>query len=142
MAVATIERIVLVCGDRAWTARGPIEFLLRSLPKDGKTVVITGGANGADRIAWEIAREIGHRNVRLDAPWGAYGKRAGPIRNQWMLDLFQMFANAFTAAAADVHAYHQNIASSKGTADMLIRVRHAGVEYKIHSDVEEGIPVE
>lgn len=134
-----VERIVLVCGDRNWTARAPIKKLLRTLPIDGRTIVITGGAAGADAIAWDLARALGHRNVRMDAPWAAYGLRAGPIRNGWMLDMLRWFHAAHPNAPADVHAFHQNIASSKGTADMLQRVREAGVAYTLHSDPEEVI---
>src|SRR5262249_8791901 len=108
-----VERIVLVCGDRNWTARAPIEALLSALPLDGGTVVITGGAPGADTIAWEVARALGHRNVRMDAPWDAYGKRAGPIRNGWMLHLLLMFTVACRNATPEVHAFHERIASSK-----------------------------
>ena len=128
-----ILRVALVCGDRNWSDSLAIRDVLDTFPEGDQTVVITGGARGADIIAWHIAKDKGFRNIRIDAPWEAFGKRAGPVRNQWMLDLLLMMRSANHAPIYDVHAFHGNIASSKGTADMLSRARAAGVAYTIHT---------
>lgn len=132
----SIERILILCGDRNWTDRRPIAAFITTLPSGLGTVVITGGASGADTIGCDLSRDAGHRSIRMDAPWRFYGKRAGPIRNQWMLDVLQALVNAHPAAVADVHAFHDHISSSKGTADMLARARKAGVPYTIHTSGE------
>lgn len=129
----TIQLIVILCGDRNWTDPGPIERLIATFPAGEATILITGGARGADSLAWELARKAGHRNVRMDAPWDAYGTRAGPIRNQWMLDILSGLWDVDGEAAVHVHAFHDNIASSKGTADMLGRARRASIPITIHS---------
>ena len=48
--------------------------------------MITGGAKGADWLGhyWAIKRGIPYKVFPAD--WMTYGKAAGPIRNQQMLD--------------------------------------------------------
>jgi len=132
----SVTRIVLICGDRAWSTRAPIENFLRTLPDAGRTVVITGGASGADTIAADTATHLGHRSIVMAPPWRHYGKRAGPLRNGWMLDALRLHMNGYPHAQCDVHAFHSDIARSKGTADMLSKARAAGIRYEIHS--QEG----
>lgn len=124
-----VQRAFIFCGDREWKDFGAIQLVLNSIPPQD-TAIITGGARGADTIAWQKALNGGFRAIRMDAPWEAFDKYAGPMRNQWMLDLLL----AFRELGADVfaHAFHANISSSKGTADMLGRLRKAGVTYTIH----------
>lgn len=77
---------VLVCGGRDYTNR---QFLFDVL--DGVhsqtpiSLVIEGGATGADRLArsWAIARGIAFQT--FEANWKLYGGRAGPVRNAKML---------------------------------------------------------
>jgi hypothetical protein len=57
------------------------------------TEIIHGGARGADYMAeilYIYIRENTDRKInriRMDAEWDKHGKRAGPIRNQQMVDL-------------------------------------------------------
>ncbi len=53
-----------------------------AMPMD---VLIHGGANGVDRMAAEIAKELGIRCEEFSADWGL-GRAAGPVRNQKMVD--------------------------------------------------------
>ena len=50
-------------------------------------VIIHGGARGADTLAGKWAHARGHLCVVIPANWHLYGKRAGHIRNGWLLDL-------------------------------------------------------
>jgi hypothetical protein len=52
----------------------------------GQLVVITGGATGADAEAYHVARHHGYETEVYLADWESYGRAAGPIRNQRMLD--------------------------------------------------------
>jgi len=48
--------------------------------------IISGTANGADRLGERYAKEKGYPVVRFPAKWSEYGKSAGPIRNKEMAD--------------------------------------------------------
>ena len=102
---------VLVCGGRDYTARTQVARQLASLPDD--TVIITGGARGADYLAWSEAKRLGLAQEVYQADWDAYGKKAGMIRNQEMLDSGIDLVLAFPGG--------------RGTADMVRRARAAGV---------------
>ena len=73
---------VLVCGDRCWADPAPI---LRELRRHRATVVIHGGARGADTLAGEAAQTMKVPVEVFPAQWNLYGKSAGPIRNKQML---------------------------------------------------------
>jgi hypothetical protein len=53
---------------------------------DAETVIIHGGARGADSMAGKYASEKGLKVQVYPADWNKHGKAAGPIRNQQMLD--------------------------------------------------------
>ena len=107
---------VLICGDRNWTDRGPIEAYLASLTPEF-TVVVHGGARGADMIGGEVAKQMGMAVEQYSANWKQYGKAAGPIRNCQMLD----------SQIDLVVWFHDNIESSKGTKNMIVQAKKAGV---------------
>lgn len=95
---------VLVCGSRRWTDRWIIGtvlngFLEEAIINFGSLVVIEGCSGGADMFAHHFydgpcesptgGSHAGHQNVKHEhypADWQRYGKRAGYIRNQRMLD--------------------------------------------------------
>lgn len=66
----------------------------------------------------------GMKVLVFNAEWGKYGKKAGPVRNQKMLD--EGMPNV-------VYAFHSNIEASRGTRDMLERVQKAGLKYTVIS---------
>lgn len=109
---------VLVCGGRGFADSGLVFATLDALAKtEVIDCIIEGDARGADRIAgaWAKRRRI---DLRLfPADWNKYGKRAGPIRNQEMLDKGEPdLVIAFPGGV--------------GTADMVRRARAAGVEVR------------
>src|SRR3569832_2373430 len=77
---------VLVCGGRRYTDQTfAFAVLDRVHVKRPITLIIEGGATGADRFAreWAIARGV--RYQTFEANWQRYGNRAGPVRNHTML---------------------------------------------------------
>lgn len=88
----------------------------------GDLTVVHGGANGADRMAGKLAEAMCWPVVVFPAHWESYGRAAGPIRNQEMLDKGKP---DFAIAA------HRNLSTSKGTADMVRRLERAGVPYEL-----------
>jgi hypothetical protein len=69
---------VLMCGDRKWRDAAAIK---RELDKLAPSVIISGGARGADALAAEYARAAGIELIEHPAEWKRYGRVAGPIRN-------------------------------------------------------------
>lgn len=50
------------------------------------TQVVEGDARGTDRLCGRVANSMGIPVRKFRADWDGLGKRAGPIRNQQMLD--------------------------------------------------------
>lgn len=81
--------------------------------------VITGGAKGADSIGDAWAMEVGLITEVFEANWAAYGKSAGPVRNEQM------------ALAADgLVAFWDG--KSRGTKDMIRRALTKGLEVHVY----------
>jgi hypothetical protein len=109
---------VLVCGGREYEDRKRLRTALSQMHAETPfSVVIAGGAPGADRLAEEWARHNGLPTIRMEANWTRYGRRAGPIRNGWML----------THAAPDLVVAFPG---GNGTADMVRQASAAGVPVK------------
>lgn len=112
---------VLVCGSRDWTDRKRIRSRLLNLPK-GSTV-IHGGARGADRLAAEVAHELGHQVLDMPAHWrlnGHYNPRAGLERNLRMLDLKPELVIAFWDGG------------SSGTKHTIEQATRRGIALEVH----------
>jgi hypothetical protein len=75
---------VLVCGGRNYQDRQRLFTVLDGLPIDW---LIAGDCpTGADMMAHRWAYERGVPASMGDADWKTYGRSAGSICNQWMLD--------------------------------------------------------
>lgn len=117
---------VILCGDRSWSDWTAIVKVLRSFdPRT--TLVITGGAPGADTLAERAAEALGFQaRVVMRAEWEKYGRAAGPRRNQQMLDAL---LGGDASDHRQVIGFHDSLADSKGTKDMLTRSSKAMRRY-------------
>lgn len=136
--------IVLACGDRHWTDALAVEWALEYLRthRDEPLTVIEGGARGADSIAGRWAarhRAVGVGWIRFPAEWNRYGKRAGPVRNQQMLDY--LLQGRQVGQTVGVLAFHGDLEQSRGTKDMVTRAKRAGVPVKHVSHAASRVPV-
>jgi SLOG family YspA-like protein len=78
---------VLVCGGRNYADYDKLSHVLSELhAKTPITELIHGGYRGADQRAGRWAKAHGIPVHVYHADWDAFGPRAGPIRNQRMLD--------------------------------------------------------
>lgn len=80
---------VLFFGGRTFNNSAIISVVLDRLPYILGTTcfaVVHGGARGADSLSGQMAMARGLPVIIVNANWEFYGKRAGPIRNAWMLD--------------------------------------------------------
>lgn len=110
---------VLVCGDRHYADRAAVFATLDDLNgRDGISLVIEGEAPGADTFGREWGEVHNVPIARFPADWDKYGRAAGPIRNRQML----------VEGQPDLVVYfHDDLAHSKGTADMVRQAMKAGV---------------
>jgi len=77
---------LIVCGGRNYRNIHAVRHVLTAVhAKRPITLLIEGGAKGADRLAREWAVATGVPVATEEADWDKYGKRAGPIRNGLML---------------------------------------------------------
>lgn len=88
---------ILVCGGHHYGDYKTVDQVLRRYinPFDGESIVITGGAAGADSMTEQWCEKNGIHNARVVALWKAHGKAAGPIRNRAMLELSPELVIAF-----------------------------------------------
>ncbi|AWL03387.1 DUF2493 domain-containing protein [Massilia oculi] len=78
---------LLVCGGRDFKNVSRVRHVLHAIhAKRAVTLLIEGGAAGADRLAREWAVENGIPVQTFQADWKAHGKAAGPIRNGRMIN--------------------------------------------------------
>ena len=110
---------ILFCGARAWTDSAAV---LDAMLQESPDVVIEGSAKGADSIARDIAKKLGIVVLEFPANWDLYGRSAGFIRNQQMLD---------EGKPDKVIAFQFYLAESKGTADMIKRAKKAGIPVRV-----------
>lgn len=83
---------VLICGGRDYQDEKRVAQSLKNFQTyTGKTVtlIIAGGASGADFLATKVAKEQGIPWVEMPANWDKFGKAAGSMRNKAMLDLLK-----------------------------------------------------
>lgn len=113
---------VLICGDRHWTDYVMIADRVATLPKGSE--VIEGEAKGADLMARRAAEQHGLLVLSWPAEWDRYGRAAGPVRNQRMLK---------EGRPEEVWAFHDDLANSKGTKDMVRQAQKMGVPVKVFS---------
>lgn len=79
---------VLICGSRS--INDPT-LVSRAVSQSGMapTHIISGGARGVDRLAFEYASSRGIEFTEYLADWDRYGKRAGFMRNCVMVGVAQ-----------------------------------------------------
>lgn len=103
-----------VCGGRTYGHVQAMREAFKELPKD--TVIVHGGAPGADALAADVANEFGFRVIEISADWHKFGNAAGPIRNQWIVD----------SGADKLFAFP----GGRGTNDMITKCEAAGIPVK------------
>jgi len=118
--------IVLICGDRNWHDFKTIEEFLTTLPSD--TVIVEGDCFGADKMSGYLAEKLGMFVIKVPAKWDKFGNIAGPLRNSTMIHCYEPDL---------VVAFHNDLANSKGTKNMVNQAKLAGIKVKIITNGEK-----
>ena len=84
--------------------------------------IVSGHARGADALGEKYAREHGLQVTVIPAHWEIFGRSAGMIRNQEMID-YALKESPLLVAFWD--------GESKGTENTIKRARKAGVDTRI-----------
>lgn len=79
---------VAIVGSRGWSDRFAIKEYVRKFPEG--TVVVSGGAKGADQIGVRFAKERGLQTEVILPEWDRLGKQAGIIRNREIISRVEM----------------------------------------------------
>ena len=104
---------LMVTGSRHWDN---YEIVHRELAKIMPTEIIEGGAPGLDTLAKQWGVLNGIPVIEVEAQWKTYGKKAGPLRNGWMLDLEPDLVIGFP------------MPDSRGTWDAINQAVHRGID--------------
>lgn len=115
---------VLICGGRDFGNYAQILKVIQDIGPENIEVVIHGAADGADSIAGSVAKGLGIKVMEFPANWEKFGKSAGPIRNQDMLD---------EGKPDLVIAFPDR--ESRGTWDMVRRAKREGVEVRVIENI-------
>lgn len=119
---------VVITGDRHWTNWRFIYATLDEIHKITPiSVLIEGEAKGADSFARNWAKDRGIPFEAYPAQWHRYRHGAGPIRNKQMI----------IEGKPDFGvAFHNDIANSSGTKDMVEKMTQFNVPFVIMKDTE------
>ncbi|MGW1998432.1 DUF2493 domain-containing protein [Embleya sp. NPDC001921] len=119
---------ILITGSRDWRDQDAIRKAIQDvLDEFGPNATVDhGDAPGADRLGGTAAAELGLPVEKHPADWIHNGRRAGPIRNQHMVDLRPKICLAFP------------LPSSRGTHDCIGRARTAGIPVRIVQPAATG----
>jgi len=117
--------LILITGSRDFTDSAFINKKLDNaltVCKSGRLnlIIVHGGAKGADSIAGNWAKANGIETRVYPADWKTYGKRAGPLRNQQMLDEEKIN-----------YGYAFPLDGSIGTYDMINRLVKHNIKHKV-----------
>lgn len=147
-------RALLFTGSRYWSDESPVRsVLLASKP----SLIVHGGAPGLDSIVASLALELGVPTRVFPADW-TLGKKAGPLRNQEMVEFIKI------QRYPCFYAFHESLSLGKGTRDTVVRCMKArvpgtiffptpppcdrasgdvvckcGLEYRQHPNVQGGL---
>ena len=113
---------IIVAGSRGFEDKklmhAKLSHLLGSKLDTHSVTIISGGANGADKLGERWGAKFAHNVHRIDAPWSLFGNSAGHIRNEVM------------AGCADACVVFWD-GESKGTAGMIAQAKKAGIPTRV-----------
>ena len=108
---------IAVVGSRSFNDYDYMTSILNNI--EDITLIVSGGASGADRLVEMYADQNNINKLILKADWGKYGKSAGMIRNKDIVD-----------TAEYIIAFWDGV--SKGTKHMIDIANRKGIKVYVH----------
>lgn len=102
---------IAIVGSRKYPKPAFVRDFVRQLPKG--VDIISGGAKGVDSVAEFSARHYGHPVTVFAAEWERWGKSAGYIRNEYIVDAAD-FVVAFWDGESNGTDHTINLAKKRG----------------------------
>ena len=120
---------ILVTGSRDYGWWNTVNEALLEVCADATDIEIMHGAcpTGADMHAHRFAEYQGVRELPVPANWDTHGKKAGPLRNQRMVNAGADICLVFAKACSKPEHRDQPEHMSHGTADCMRRAEKAGI---------------
>lgn len=118
-----MSKVVVVCGGRDYGVGGDaaevFHIVAGQISLLRPTLVIQGGAKGADAHARTFAMTAGIPMLEVPAQWQVYGRAAGPKRNAVMAEVARRLGgdDGWTLLA---------LPGGRGTASMVAEARQRG----------------
>jgi hypothetical protein len=126
----TLPYRLLVTGSRDWQDEETIRKALfqqwHAWDKPSDSVLVVGGANGADAIAARLWQRAGFAVETHQAEWGNLGKRAGMVRNAAMISSGVDAALAFQSG------------ETPGTRQCSEAAKKAGIPISIFTPINDS----
>ena len=117
--------VLLVCGGRDYTDHHTLSRILGALKP---SLVVHGGARGADTLAGAWATRTSTQQEVYRAEWDRHGRKAGPIRN-----------SAIIAGAGSRIDLCVAFPGGAGTSDMIQKAAGAGIPiFKVSGSILES----
>lgn len=121
---------VIIAGGRDYTNEGEFNYRVGIILAPYGTVTIIHGdcLTGADQLAKRFAEKKEFPCIAFPADWAKFGKSAGPIRNQAMVDYVE--ALKILPGVNDICICFWD-GKSPGTKDMITRAINSYIELYI-----------
>jgi len=124
-----MKQRIIIAGSRGFTDYKYLEYVLdcyfnKYVSNKSEVAIISGTANGADRLGELYAESHGIEVIRCPAEWNKYGRAAGYKRNEEMAIL--SMSEGYTGV---LFAFWDGV--SKGTKHMIDLAEKYGVYYYI-----------
>ena len=91
--------------------------MLETRSNNEDLIIVHGAARGADMICDQVCGKLGVRRIAVHAEWRRFGRGAGFIRNQQMLDDHNDIKKVFAS----------KVGNRYGTEDMIRRAKRRGI---------------
>jgi hypothetical protein len=82
-----VNHKVIIAGGRDYNDYQYLEYMCEEILQGRFNIeIVSGGANGADKLGEQFALENSYPVTRFPADWNLHGKKAGPLRNIQMAE--------------------------------------------------------